>query len=134
METQRELLRGSTPTLVLAVLRDGPLHGYGIAREIERRSGKSLQCREGTLYPVLRALEEEGLIAGEWQLTGERGKKVYSLTPEGAGALEQRTQTWTEFVDAVQRVLGGISDDGAADPERRRPYPGPLSHRPEPAG
>jgi PadR family transcriptional regulator PadR len=132
MDAQRELLRGSTPTLVLAVLRDTPLHGYGIAREIEARSGQSLQCKEGTLYPVLRALEEEALIAGEWQLGGERARKVYTLTPEGLTALAQRTRNWGEFVDAVQRVLGGSSDGGTPDPERARPGAGAFPLRPDP--
>lgn len=105
-------MRGSTPTLVLAVLRDLPLHGYGIAREIERRSGQSLTCRQGTLYPVLHALEEEGLISSEWQLVGERQRKIYTLTPAGLGALEQRTRTWSDFVEAVRRVIGGDPDAG----------------------
>jgi PadR family transcriptional regulator PadR len=120
METQRELLRGSTPTLVLAVLRDGPLHGYGIAREIEERSRHSLQCREGTLYPVLHTLEEDGLIAGEWLVNGERARKVYTLTPAGVAAYDERARTWGEFVEAVQSVLGGTRDAGTAEPVRAR--------------
>jgi PadR family transcriptional regulator PadR len=139
MDAQRELLRGSTPTLILAVLRDGSLHGYGIAREIEARSGHSLQCREGTLYPVLRALEDEGLLAAEWQLAGERPRKVYTLTPAGRAALEQRARTWGEFVEAVQGVLDGSKEGGhdGGKPESGRGRgvgrPGfPL--RPEPTG
>src|ERR1043166_3679889 len=57
VNTERELLKGNTPTLVLAVLKDQPLHGYGIAREIERRSDNALKFKEGTLYPALHALE-----------------------------------------------------------------------------
>src|SRR2546421_9161865 len=91
MDGERELLKGNTPTLVLAVLRDGPLHGYGIAREIERRSESALQCKEGTLYPALHALERDGLVRGEWRREeGGRERKVYSLTPPGAVALEER--------------------------------------------
>ena len=70
METERELLKGNTPTLVLAVLKDAPLHGYGIAREIERRSSNALRFKEGTLYPALHALEREGLIVGAWSREG----------------------------------------------------------------
>ena len=55
--TEKELLKGNTPTLVLAVLNVAPLHGYGIAREIERRTDNALKCKEGTLYPALHALE-----------------------------------------------------------------------------
>jgi PadR family transcriptional regulator PadR len=137
LDLERELLKGNTPTLVLAVLRDGPLHGYGIAREIERRSENALQCKEGTLYPALHALERDGLIAGEWrQEPGERDRKVYALTPAGRAALEQRARTWTEFATAIHRVLGGAADVLAPEPDagkrprrRLRPAPGP-----EPAG
>jgi PadR family transcriptional regulator len=130
-------LKGNTPTLVLAVLRDGPLHGYGIAREIERRSGNALRAKEGTLYPALHALEREGLIAGEWRKEdGSRERKVYLLTPAGLAALEQRTRTWTEFASAVSRVLGGEAHVGTpATPEgkrSRRPLR-PTPH-PRPAG
>ena len=133
MEPQRELLKGSTPTLVLAVLRDGPIHGYAIAREIERRSGKALQCKEGTLYPVLHALEQQGLINGEWQTEeGGRPKKVYLLTPAGLTALDERTRTWSEFATAVERVLKGDSEHAAPEPESRSRRPSPFD-RPEPA-
>lgn len=111
MDSERELLKGNTPTLVLAVLGDGPLHGYGIAREIERRSDNALKFKEGTLYPALHTLEREGLIAGEWRRDeGERERKVYSITPAGHAALEQRTRTWNTFATAIERVIGGQKD------------------------
>jgi PadR family transcriptional regulator, regulatory protein PadR len=137
MDTERELLKGNTQTLVLAVLRDGPLHGYGIAREIERRSGSTLRCKEGTLYPALHALERDGLIAGEWRKEeGGRERKVYVPTPAGLAALEERAHTWERFAEAVHRVIGGSADEEPAGvPKRSRggrraaPRPGP-----EPAG
>jgi PadR family transcriptional regulator PadR len=108
LDSTRELLKGNTPTLVLAVLKDGPRHGYGIARDIERRSGDALRFKEGTLYPVLHALERDGLIAGEWQKEeGERERKVYAITPAGLAALEARARTWREFATAIGRVIGG---------------------------
>jgi PadR family transcriptional regulator PadR len=135
LDTERELLKGNTPTLVMAVLRDGPLHGYGIAREIERRSANALRCKEGTLYPALHALERDGLIAGEWRKeTGSRERKVYVLTPAGRAALEQRARTWTDFAAAIHRVLEGGADvgtTGIARRERGRITPTP---KPEPAG
>jgi PadR family transcriptional regulator PadR len=137
LDLERELLKGNTPTLVLAVLRDGPLHGYGIAREIERRSENALKCKEGTLYPALHALERDGLVAGEWrQEPGGRDRKVYVLTPAGHAALEQRARTWTEFASAIHRVLGGAADAHTPEPvagrtPRRRLHPTPG---PEPAG
>jgi PadR family transcriptional regulator PadR len=127
LDTERELLKGNTPTLVLAVLRDGPLHGYAIAREIERRSGDALRCKEGTLYPALQALERDGFIHGEWvNAPGARPKKVYTITPAGLTGLQQRTQTWIRFAMAVQQVIGG-GEDGTRSPtpERERSR-GPL--------
>jgi PadR family transcriptional regulator, regulatory protein PadR len=108
MDSERELLKGNTPTLVLSVLKDGPLHGYGIAREIERRSGNALKFKEGTLYPALYALEQEGQIAGEWQ-RGENGRerRVYHITPAGRTELTRRAQQWNTFAAAVQSVLEG---------------------------
>jgi PadR family transcriptional regulator PadR len=135
MDSERELLKGNTPTLVLAVLRDGPLHGYGIAREIERRSGNALRFKEGTLYPALHALEREELIAGQWSKEhGGRERKVYSITPAGLAALDRRTRTWAEFASAIYRVIGGESHEGTTGTptgERLRgrlhPTPGPES-------
>ena len=128
MDLERELLKGNTPTLVLAVLREAPLHGYAIAREIERRSGRSLRCKEGTLYPILHSLEREGLIGGEWQReNGARERKVYALTPAGLAALEERAQVWRRFADAVQRVIGEDGEPaerpGPRRPGTRRPVP-----------
>ena len=121
MDTERELLKGNTPTLVLAVLKDAPLHGYGIAREIERRSGNALKFKEGTLYPALHALEREGLIVGAWSREGTgRERKVYRMTPAGLAELERRARTWTQFATAIFHVLGGTPDEAAPRPERTR--------------
>ncbi|HEY3282501.1 MAG TPA: helix-turn-helix transcriptional regulator [Armatimonadota bacterium] len=127
MSTDRELLKGNTPTLVLAVLRDGPLHGYAIAREIERRSGSSLRCKEGTLYPALHSLEHEGLISGEWsrQKSG-RDRKVYSITPAGDAGLRERVQVWARFADAVHKVLEGDERHGREEQPPSIPVRGRL--------
>jgi PadR family transcriptional regulator PadR len=132
LDQKRELLKGNTPTLVLAVLRDGPRHGYGIAREIESRGGGMLAFKEGTLYPVLHSLEREGLIAGEWQQEpGGRMRRVYTITPAGLTALDQRARTWQEFAAAVHRVLGGEGDVGTEGAAAR---PGGITPGLEPAG
>lgn len=132
MDLERELLKGNTPTLVLAVLRDGPLHGYGIAREIDRRSRDALKCREGTLYPTLRTLEQDGLIAGEWTRDGGRDRRVYTLTPEGHAALERRSRAWTDFAAAVNRVIQGDHHGGSR--ERTTSAAGGFAGCPEPSG
>src|SRR5260221_12224907 len=88
MRTEQELLKGNTPTLVLAVLNDAPLHGYGIAREIERRTDNALKCKEGTLYPALHALERDGHVTGDWQRRPDGGeRKGYAITPAGRAEL-----------------------------------------------
>jgi PadR family transcriptional regulator, regulatory protein PadR len=112
---ERELLRGNTPTLVLAVLRDTPLHGYGIAREINRRSGQALRFKQGTLYPALHALERDGLIAGDWEIEGgERPRRVYHITEAGIAELSRRTAAWGEFSSAVNSVIGGTAHEQPA--------------------
>ena len=108
MDEESDLLRGNTPTLVLAVLHEGARHGYAIAREINQRSKNALQLKQGTLYPALHALEREGLIAGAWEiLEGERPRKVYTLTPTGLTELERRRKTWAKFSIAMESVIGG---------------------------
>lgn len=106
MADDKGLLRGNATTLVLSVLRDGARHGYDIAREVERRSENSLTFKHGTLYPVLHALENEGLIASEWEHPdGERPRRVYRITETGLAELERCVRTWQEFARAMERVI-----------------------------
>ena len=101
-----ELLKGNTPTLILAVLSDGPLHGYGIAREIERRSEDALSLGEGSLYPALRSLERAEFVEGRWEpQSSGPARKVYVLTDEGKAELARRERSWRAFSEAVDRVL-----------------------------
>lgn len=87
------------------------MHGYAIAREIERRSLDSLSFQEGSIYPALRALEADGFVESEWQ-TPERGpaRKVYRLVPRGSAELVKRKATWRELVASIDQVLGGNID------------------------
>ena len=113
----RELTKSSTHTLILAVLGDGALHGYAIAREIERRSDNVLTCQEGLLYPALRALENDELVESNWEIQASGpARKIYTLTPKGKKDLEQRTQAWQKLNTAMSRVLGGI--DGLQSTEK----------------
>ncbi len=94
--------------LVLAVVEVAPLHGYGIAREIEKRSADALSFGEGTLYPVLKTLEKSGLIEGKWDTAVERGpaRKVYEITHEGKMELGRIRDAWSEYSRSVDLVLG----------------------------
>src|SRR6476619_2476352 len=102
----RELLKGSTGTVVLAILAEGPLHGYQIAKEMRRRSDDALQLGQGVLYPILHRLEDRGLIRGEWeQSTGTPSRKRYSITKTGIAELRTKRTEWTAFSRAMAKVL-----------------------------
>lgn len=125
----QEYLKGSLALLILATLRDGPAHGYSLARTIEQRTENALQLREGTLYPALHTLERDGLIASAWETpAGGRERKVYRLTAAGETQLAERSAGWHEFVAAVGRVL---APDSANEGELTH---GTRSLRPAPGG
>ena len=96
--------------LVLAVLAQEPRHGYAIAREIERRSQGALRCREGTLYPVLHALEREGLVAATWERAANgKERRVYRITVKGSAALIERQSAWERFTQGVRQVVEEVT-------------------------
>jgi PadR family transcriptional regulator PadR len=107
MSQDQELKKGSTSVLILAVLSDGPRHGYAIAREIERRSHEALSMGEGALYPALRALEREGMVLSEWE-TQPSGpaRRIYTLTDAGQAKLASQIRAWNRFSQAVNDILG----------------------------
>ncbi len=103
-----ELIKGTTPILILAVLATEPLHGYAIARAIEERTGRVLCIAEGSLYPALHRAERQRLVKSHWEI-GDRGRrrKVYALTRGGRAALERGERSWWRFAAAVGAVLMG---------------------------
>ena len=108
MSDEHELKKGTTPLLILAVLAEGPRHGYAIAREVERRSQEALRLGEGALYPALRALEREKLVVGTWEVQPSGpARRVYAITDEGRKKLAKQVDAWRSLVDAVGRVIGG---------------------------
>jgi len=107
-------------TLILVVLRTldalGPLHGYGIARRIEQISQDLLQLNQGTLYPALQRMEQEGWIASEWGASeNNRKAKYYSITRSGRKQLAQETVDWRRMSSTIDRFLGVIPDNLAED-------------------
>ena len=102
-------------TLALMVLRTlsvmGPLHGYGIGGRIEEISGNRLTLNYGTLYPMLRKLEVEGAIRGEWRTTENNQRaKYYALTAAGRKELARTTLEWHRTADLVAAFLA-IGED-----------------------
>jgi PadR family transcriptional regulator, regulatory protein PadR len=108
VSTSKTLLHGTLEALVLKTLSHGPLHGYAIARWIERRTNDALQIEEGSLYPALYRLESRGLLRSEWG-TSELGRraKFYALTPKGRARLAAEVEAWSAFSSAVTEVLAG---------------------------
>ena len=97
-----ELRRGIVQIAALALLRE-PMHGYQLVKVL---AGAGLDTEEGTLYPLLRRLEGQGLLQSEWDTAGARPRKVYTLSAEGRAALPVLERTWREINDAVGAVLG----------------------------
>lgn len=103
----RELKKGSTELLVLALLEDRPRHGYEIGKRIERGSQGRLTFRVGSLYPILCRLEDRGFITGRWvERAGERRRRYYRLTAAGRKALARERSLWSEFVLAINQIAG----------------------------
>jgi transcriptional regulator len=87
----------------------GPLHGYGIARRIEQISGDLLHLNQGTLYPALLRMEQEGWITGKWGASEKnRQAKFYSLTAAGRRQLAKETGDWQRMSATIERFLGPI--------------------------
>jgi PadR family transcriptional regulator PadR len=111
----RALSKNDIPSLVLAVIADGPCHGYAIAREVERRSGALFQLREGSLYPALRVLEQEEHIQGGWEIQGSGpARKVYRITESGRAELVKRTGDWAAYKQAINTFIGGKPHESTA--------------------
>lgn len=99
------LKKGSAELLILSILEDENRHGYQIAKLIEARSGRRLQFRASSLYPVLFRMEKRRWIRGRWvEREGERRRRFYALTDKGREALEIQRITWKEFTLAVNLV------------------------------
>ena len=102
-----DVLQGTLALMILKTLETlGPQHGYGIARRIEQMSGDVLRLNQGTLYPALVKLEQQGWIRAKWGASeNNRRAKFYSLTPGGQRQLAAETERWARVSAVVERVL-----------------------------
>ncbi len=106
---QVELIQGTLDLLVLRMLSAGPNHGYGIAMRIRELSDDVLRVEEGSLYPALYRLEEQGLIDSDWRATeNNRKAKFYRLTRKGQRAAHAELEGWLRLSGAVTRVLRAV--------------------------
>jgi transcriptional regulator len=103
----RELKRGSTELLILALLDERERHGYDLATQIEERSRGQIAFHPASLYPSLYRMEDRGLIEGRWvEKTGQRRRRYYRLTAAGRKALAAQRSLWDNFFAALNRVAG----------------------------
>jgi PadR family transcriptional regulator PadR len=100
-----ELLKGHLDPLVLALLEDGPLHGYGIIEQLRLRSGEVFDLPDGTVYPALYRLERAGLVTSTPATVDGRARRVYRLARPGRAALKESRRDWLQFSSAVSGVL-----------------------------
>jgi PadR family transcriptional regulator len=101
-----DLLQGTLDMLVLRTLVPGPLHGWGISQRIQQVSADVLRVNQGSLYPALHRLEEEGWIEAEWGASeNNRKAKFYRLTRAGRKRLDEETLNWERLAAAIARVL-----------------------------
>src|SRR6476660_3544275 len=102
---ERELKRGSTEVLILALLEEQDRHGYDIGRLIDERSDGTISFHIASLYPTLYRMEGKGLIDGRWiEKAGYRRRRYYRLTPAGRKVLAKQRSVWKTFVAALDRV------------------------------
>ena len=106
MAPKSELLQGTLDLLILKTLEPGAMHGWGISLRIQAVSKDVLQVNQGSLYPALHRLEQQGLIASQWGASeNNRQAKYYELTKRGRKQLTEETRNWERLAQAVARIL-----------------------------
>jgi transcriptional regulator len=106
MSKPSDLVQGTLDLLLLKILALEPLHGWAVSLRLKQVSGDILQVSDGSLYPALHKLEQQGWIRAEWRTTeNNRRAKFYSLTPLGRGHLEQEAANWERLSAAISGVI-----------------------------
>ncbi len=106
MSRPSDLVQGTLDLLILKILALEPMHGWAIGQRLRQFSGDVLQVSDGSLYPALHKLEQEGLIRAEWKATdNNRRAKYYSLTRIGRKRLEHESAQWERLSSAISRLV-----------------------------
>jgi transcriptional regulator len=113
MKPKTDVQQGTLGLMVLKTLNVlGPLHGYGIARRVEQISGDLLAVNQGTLYPLLLRLENEGSITSQWGVSeNNRRARFYRLTRTGLKLLESETRDWEQTAGIIARFFEAKAED-----------------------
>lgn len=107
MKINKELLKGSTTMLVLRLLESDNMYGYEMIKDLKERSEDVFELKEGTLYPILHSLEENGLISSYWDESTAKKRKYYTITKDGRKYLRDKKEEWKIFRGGIDKVLGG---------------------------
>ena len=106
MKISKELMKGSTPTLVLSVMENEDMYGYQIIKELEKRSENVFCLKEGTLYPILHSLEDAGYLESYWVDMESKKRKYYHITRKGKAQLKDKKEEFKVYSASVGKVLG----------------------------
>jgi len=101
-----ETLKGHLDLLLLAVLSEGPAHGYAVIETLRQQSGGFFDLPEGTIYPALHRLESQSLLKSHWREDAPRRRRVYQLTSKGQQALARQQEEWRFFSKAINATVG----------------------------
>jgi transcriptional regulator len=118
-KTRQELLKGTLDMLILQALTRGAMHGYGVARWLEERTGGTLVIEEGSLYPALYRMDRRGWVKASWGLSeNNRRARFYELTDKGQKQLQEELSSWARLVWAIGRVVPEVPvlDSGSPQP------------------
>jgi PadR family transcriptional regulator, regulatory protein PadR len=106
LKSKNDLLQGTLALLVLKTLARGPLHGYGITLHIQMVSKDILRVEEGSLYPALHRMEQDGWVSADWGISeNNRRARYYRLTVKGRKQLAEEEKNWAQLTQAVAHVL-----------------------------
>ena len=112
MAKQLELLQGTLDMLILKAISLGPLHGYGILLRIQQISQDRLEILQGSLYPALYRMEDQGWITSEWsESENKRKAKYYRLTAAGRRRLQTETEHWNRMADVIAAILRSTPEE-----------------------
>src|SRR5215472_14828642 len=112
MGNQLGLLQGTLDMLILKAVSLGPLHGYGILLRIQQISKQRLEIQQGSLYPALYRLEDQGWISSAWgESENKRKAKYYSLTASGKRRLQSETENWNRMADVITGILNTTPEE-----------------------
>lgn len=100
-----EALKGHLDLLLLTLIDSGATHGYAIAERLRTDSDGTFDLADGTIYPALRRLSDQGLLKSRWSDDKGRRRRVYSLTAKGRRKLQQERANWEQFARGMQAVL-----------------------------